>query len=182
VNDLRLGLQAVFDGLYLREFNHYPAPIEHKQMQLLVGVCDKSTKSTALFSADSTLVRHVEKERVIGSGELLKDLAHEFQIMKLRLSQGIWIAMYLVWTAKQRFEGIGGDPLILGIKESGELVVERIWDIADKERMLDRIDKCRNQLLIMLDSQMPRHVVKARLKFVTGAIMTSRQQLTVAHS
>lgn len=174
---IRTSFEQLFDRLYTNEFRKYPAPIEDKQVQMLIGVCDKSRSKTFLVSVDSTLVRLVPKERVIGTGELLKDLAHDFQIMELPLSQGMWIALYLVWAAKQRFAAVGGESLVVGIHSSGVIRVERVWDIAQKEKLLNRIDKCRNQLLITLDKDMPSHVVEARLKFVARAIRLSRQEV-----
>jgi hypothetical protein len=170
-------LASVMEGLYKKEFGMYPAAAEDKQIQILVGLCDKSKSKTYLFSIDSTLVLLVPKERVIGAGELLKHLASDFQKMTLTLSQGMYVAMYLVWDAKRRYTTVGGDTLVLGIHSSGAIRAESIWSIALQERLLKRIDFFRNHLLISLDKETPNHEVKAWIRHIERGIRWTRKEI-----
>lgn len=174
---LRAIWEKLFKELYAGEFHLYPAALESKQIQMLIGLCDKSQSKTYLFSVDSTLVRQISKERVIGAGELLKNLAESFQRMKLTVSQATWIAMYLVWEAKQRFSEVGGETLVLSIHSSGLMRPERIWDIAEKERFLKRVDLFRNQLLACLDRETSQKVVAVHIRHIAQAMKISKQEL-----
>jgi hypothetical protein len=141
-------LQQLMAAIYAsNELQSYPADApKDKYVDLLVA-CRIPQKEAALFIINSSLVTRAPSlgAYVIGCGPL-RDVAEELgRLCTSSVSRSAWAALYLVYLAKQRYQGVGGKTHVLKIWNDGRIEDERVWDQARREhffstsRMLNNI-------------------------------------------
>jgi hypothetical protein len=106
---------------------------EDRYVDMLVACCPNK-KRAALFQINSSLVTRISSSAVVGCGPL-RDIAEEFSKLSLTVNKAAWATLYVVYLAKERWQGIGGATQILKIWNDGKMEDERLWDQPRKERL-----------------------------------------------
>jgi hypothetical protein len=115
--DFEARLTELLNSLYREEFSRYPVDSKSQlEIQLLVGVQFVQESDTskwakpALFECQSNLVTQVPmgRSRILGAGELLKEIAIQLAGWGLTASLAEWASIHIIHEAKRRFGGVGG--------------------------------------------------------------------------
>jgi hypothetical protein len=166
-------LGDLMNELYENEFRRYPLD-QNKATDLLVAV-QLRNEAPFMLVVDSTLVSEATS-RVIGIG-LMTPIAAQFQGMGLTCGQAMWACMYMVREAKLRYEGVGGNTQIIGIRNN-EIVTERNWDMPQREQFLGRMEPIMRLLFIAMVPASSDHLLDAILETTEELVRHSRKELT----
>jgi hypothetical protein len=169
-------LARLMQGFYENEFRTYPVSRpEEKHVELLVAVKIENGVPL-LFSVDATLVGQVHDVRIL-SAEIFSGMARDFQKMRLNIHQAVWACMYVIKEAKERYEGIGGTTQVMAIEESGQLWIERTWDVAQREQALGRLDFIARRLLIGMIPATGDAMLTATIRSAADLLRVTRREL-----
>jgi hypothetical protein len=105
---------------------------EDRYVDMLVACCPNKSRA-ALFQINSSLVTRVFSSAVVGCGPL-RDIAEEFSKLRLTVDKAGWATLYVVYLAKERWQGIGGASQILKIWNDGKMEDAGTWDQHRKEK------------------------------------------------
>jgi len=150
--------------LYEVTFANYPVNNPSgKGLEFLLGVKLPDCKPV-LFAIDSTAVTKVSNLHLIGSGQVLKELATEMrsfladttqvrasEIVNINMRQGVLAALYVISEAKKRFRAIGGRTNIFTIRNDGDIDEERPWDMVEREALFEDVRLISRMLLLRSD-------------------------------
>jgi hypothetical protein len=159
--EFKLKLAAELNRLYNEEFKHYPVDSpRHLAIQLLVGIqlrkeADASTwAEPMLFECESNLVTNVimGRSRILGAGELLKEVAIQFAGWGLTPALAEWASIYIIHEAKRRYGGIGGKTHTCTLWSDGKKMSHTLGkNILEKEAILDGMTRTSQLLMLSLD-------------------------------
>jgi hypothetical protein len=184
-DEFEVSLGRILDDLYKKEFKRFPvtSPSELR-IQLLVSVQfvdqhgtppQKAWMEPALFECQSNLVTKINpmRARVLGTGELLKELGDQFANWGLVTTLAEWASMYIIHDAKRRFGGVGGRTHTFAMLTDGTHRDRMDTEMLQAEMIFDVSAKI-NQLLILslaptLDDDKAKDFLDAARKWFTDA-------------
>jgi hypothetical protein len=156
--DFNNSLISILDRLYGKEFKRFPvASPSDLRIQLLVNVQFPKENTNpqmwaepALFECQSNLVTKVNlgKCRILGTGELLKEMAEQFANWNLDVLLAEWASIYVIHEAKRRFGGVGGRTHTFSLMQDGKHRDRMRMDIMRTEMILEIWARV-NQLLVL---------------------------------
>ncbi len=182
-SDFAAFLSSILDDLYRKEFKRFPVASEvDTRIQLLVSVQFADQGNTqqvwmepALFECQSNLVTKINpmRCRVLGTGELLKELGDQFANWGLITTLAEWASMYIIHDAKRRFGGVGGRTHTFAMLKDGTHRDRMDTGILQAEVIFEASAKI-NQLLILslspsLDNDKAKDLLDAAKKWVIDA-------------
>jgi len=154
-SNVESGLAEVLNRLYSNEFRRYPVAAPHElRVQLLVGIhFTNEPAAPSLFECESNLISRVQpgRSRVLGTGELLKEVGVQLAGFGLDVSLAEWASLYIIHQAKQRFGGVGGKTHTFILKNNGSFLYRLGSDSPKKEPILDAFARVAQLMMLSLD-------------------------------
>lgn len=163
--EFRVRLQEILDRLYRKEFRVYPS--KSRDIQLLVvaqftNPLDSSKwMEPALFECQSNLVTivkpHPQPSRVLGTGELVKELASKYADWSLPADLAEWACINVIYDAKRRYSGVGGKTHTFRLMQDGKHIDRPGADVPRKEDVLEYMDRVNLLLALSLSPSLTKN-------------------------